>query len=507
VSGVTRIFGVPGGGPNLDMIGTAAEVGIEFVLAHGETAACIMAATYGHLTGTPGVAIVTRGPGFTSATNGLAQATLDRYPLLLISDCVGAATAEHVMHQRLDQVAVARPVTKWSGALGTHEPEAVVRAAARLALTGPAGAVHLAFDPTVSGDAPPHVPAPDVSAESAYVEARAVLADARRPVVIVGLDAVGRASEVRAALQGIDAPILVTYAAKGVIPESWSTYAGLFTGVAPDRPLLEQADVVLGIGLDPVEPLPGRLPTHARVVLLHGHDIETPYFGTPLLLIGDYARHLGPLVDACRSEWATGTGSQRRQDILERLDAPSAGLRPQDVVLVTQEVLGDALVTVDAGAHMLPVLPLWRSDEPDAVLISNGLSTMGFALPAAIGAAFAHPGRHVVCFVGDGGLGLTLAELEVLARLRLPITVIVFNDATLSLIKLKQDQEHGGSRAVSYAGIDFATIASGMGLLGTVVNDRETLRAAVSASGERPRLIDARIEADCYRHIIKVLRG
>src|SRR3954451_10557435 len=120
-SGVRALFGVPGGGPNLDMIGAAAECGIDFVLAHGETAACVMAAAYGRLTGTPGVAVVTRGPGMTSASNGLAQATLDRFPLLLLSDSVPQASAARVAHQRLNQVAAAAPLTKWSGTLGTTD--------------------------------------------------------------------------------------------------------------------------------------------------------------------------------------------------------------------------------------------------------------------------------------------------------------------------------------------------------------------------------------------------
>src|SRR5918911_5559997 len=138
-AGARRLFGVPGGGPNLDMIGAAEDLGLEFVLTHGETAACVMAATFGRATGTPGVAVVTRGPGFTSAANGLAQATLDRFPLLLVSDVVTRAAAERTAHQRLDQVAAAAPLTKWSGTLGTRDPVGVVTAAARLALRAPAG--------------------------------------------------------------------------------------------------------------------------------------------------------------------------------------------------------------------------------------------------------------------------------------------------------------------------------------------------------------------------------
>src|SRR3954462_4133426 len=157
-AGVRRAFGVPGGGPNLDMIGAAEDLGIDFVLTHGETASCVMDDTFGRDTGTPGVAVVTRGPGFASAANGLAQATLDRFPLLLVGDAVTGATAERTAHQRLDQVAAAAPLTKGGGTLGTADPAAVAAGAAGLALAAPAGAVHLAFDPTVAGDPAPPLP-------------------------------------------------------------------------------------------------------------------------------------------------------------------------------------------------------------------------------------------------------------------------------------------------------------------------------------------------------------
>jgi acetolactate synthase I/II/III large subunit len=141
------------------------------------------------------------------------------------------------------------------------------------------------------------------------------------------------------------------------------------------------------------------------------------------------------------------------------------------------------------------------------VLISNGLATMGFALPAAIGAALAHPGRRVACFVGDGGLGMVLAELETLARLRLDVTVVVFDDATLTLIRLKQQQAQGGAGAVGYGPVDFAGAATALGVPGTVADDVDGLRRALAAPGRGPRLVDARIDPAAYPHVIRAIRG
>ena len=143
---------------------------------------------------------------------------------------------------------------------------------------------------------------------------------------------------------------------------------------------------------------------------------------------------------------------------------------------MTHERFPGALITVDAGAHMLVAMPLWRSAEPNGVLISNGLATMGFALPAALAAAIAHPDRKVICFVGDGGLGMALAELEVLSRRSLDVTVIVFNDASLTLIKLKQGEAQGGTAAVGYSPISFAGIATAMGIDSATVRDGDEVR-------------------------------
>ncbi|MQA17455.1 MAG: hypothetical protein GEV09_26150, partial [Pseudonocardiaceae bacterium] len=197
-AGVDTLFGLPGGGPNLDMIGAAGAAGMRFVLAHGETAACIMAGTYGLLSGVPGVCVVTRGPGVTSAANGLAQATLDRFPLLLVSDAVPGAEAHRVARQRFDQTRLTAPITKWSGTLGDRRPGDVVGAALALALRAPAGGVHLDFDPSVPGDDPPGVPPePPGTGGPELRRARALAERARRPVVLVGPEAIPAGAAVR----------------------------------------------------------------------------------------------------------------------------------------------------------------------------------------------------------------------------------------------------------------------------------------------------------------------
>lgn len=506
-AGVDRIFGVPGGGPNLDMIGAAQELGIDFVLCHGETAACIMAGAYGRMTGSSGAAIVTRGPGLTSAVNGLAQATLDRFPLVLVSDAVPQETAHRVSHQRLDQLATTRPVSKWSGTLGTGSPETLVSAAAELAMTGPAGGVHLNFDPSAPGDRPPERAISPASSAVELHEAANLLAGAHHPVIIAGLDAARHPETIREALAELSCPVLATYQAKGVIPESWPTYAGFFTGATMERPLLEQADAIVAVGVDPVEPMPGPWPYDAPLVMVHSHPVDGSYFGHPPVLVGSYEKLLRPLLDGLAPAWEHGAGRRIHRANLERLSVATGGLAPHALVKTTRAVMGDGPVTVDAGAHMLVTMPLWATDRAGEVLISNGLATMGYALPAAIGAALARPGERVICFVGDGGLGMTLSELETLCRLHLPVTVVVFNDASLTLIELKQRTGHGGQGAVRYGLTNFAAVAEALGMPGHIVTDEATLEKVLEQMSDGPELIDARIEAAPYWDVIRATRG
>jgi len=504
--GVRWLFGVPGGGANLDLIEAAAGLGIGFTLAHTESAACIMASTFGRLTGTAGVAVVTRGPGLTSAANGLAQATLDRFPLLLLADGVPHAESHRTAHQRLDQVRMAAPLAKQSGVLGWQEPSTTVEAAAALACRPPAGAVHLTLDRSVPGD---RVEQASTTAQTAGLadDVHAILARARQPVVIVGMDAVDAAGVIRPALSGIGCPVLTTYQAKGAVAESWDGYAGLFTGAAIEADLLRRADLIVGLGLDPVEPVPGLWPYQADVVLLHRHPIEARYFGERArTLIGEYGSDLLPLLDHVRSSWPPGTGAKFRAAAQDALEDDSAGFRPQDVIRTVRETAGDVTVTVDAGAHMLVAMALWNTDHPSQVLISNGLATMGFALPAAVGAALARPSSKVICLVGDGGLGMVLAELETLARLDLDVTVVVFNDATLTLIELKQPPG-ADPAAVAYRGTDFAAAARAMGVPAATATTSQQLRDQLKGAPQGPFLVDARIDRSSYRHVLQAIRG
>jgi acetolactate synthase-1/2/3 large subunit len=354
---------------------------------------------------------------------------------------------------------------------------------------------------------------------------RTMLVRARRPVIIagVGMVAAGRhraraAAAVRRFAEGAGVPVLTTYKARGVVADSSAVAAGVATGATIEAPLLEEADLIIGVGLDPVELIPAPWPYAAPVVLIGRWPIEdSTFFGDRLAaeLVGDLDYLLDDLTANVHSDWPADTATSHRQTACTRLFSavPSspAGLNPQAVVTIARRLAPPHTVaTIDAGAHMLAAVPLWDVEEPGELLISGGLATMGFALPAAIAAALVHPDRHIICFTGDGGIGMALAELETLARLRLSVVVVVFNDATLSLIAIKQKAErHGGDRAVRYAPTDFAAIGAACGLASARVADprqyEEALGDALNRKG--PTLLDVTVDPSGYPAIMDAIRG
>jgi acetolactate synthase-1/2/3 large subunit len=516
-AGTRMIFGIPGGGPNLDVVGAAAAAGLRFVLAHSESAATIMAATYADLTGAPGAVLVTRGPGLASAVNGIAHAALDRLPVIVIADTVRSADADRISHQRLDQAALGRSVAKAVLTVGGTSAGDAAADAVRRALAPPAGPVVVLMDDSSTGhDVQETQPA---GAGDDLAVLAGALRTARRPVVLLGHDAIAHTAAIRAALRGSGIPALHTYRARGIMPDSEAEAAGLVTGGTMEWPLLAAADLIVGLDVDEAEMIPARWEYQATTILIQGHPVKrgpASYFSGARELTVPLPAAIGLLAAARRQhDWPRSAGRAARTAAAQRLVSVARAdpglLAPQQVAATARaHTPADCVATVDAGAHMLAVMPLWEVPEPSRLLISSGLATMGFALPAAVAAALCAPGQPVVAFTGDGGLGMTLAEIETAVRLALPIVVIVFNDAALSLIKIKQQPAgQGGAEAVDYGPVSFAGTAEAMGASAAVVRAEAELARALTAALRRngPTVIDALVDPAGYPMIMDLSRG
>ena len=534
-AGTRLVFGVPGGGPNLDVVGAAEAAGLRFVLAHGETAATIMAATSADLTGAPGAVVVTRGPGLASAVNGIAHAALDRLPVVVIADTVADT---RISHQRIDQEALGRSVAKAAFTVG-GPPAAAAAVAARAvasALAGPAGPVIANMaDGAADQHGPPRVEngveaqtrraAEDAAARAGLAILAEAVRGARRPVVLLGTGAISRTAAVRDALGGRGIPALHTYRARGVLPDSGAEAAGLVTGGTMEWPLLSAADLIVGLGVDEAEMIPARWDYVGRTILV-SEPGALPAHGwftgaTELTMPIDDALDVLAAGPGGTMQWAPDAGRAAKTDAARRLAAAATAapgrLAPQQVVATARACApAETIATVDAGAHMLVAMPLWDVPQPKMLLTSSGLATMGYALPAAIAAALCLsrtqglPQVPVLAFTGDGGLGMTLAEIETAVRLSLRVIVIVFNDAALSLITIKQNPAgHGGEAAVRYRPTSFAAAAAAMGAAGAAVSSERELAAALTDALTRPgpTVIDAHVDPAGYPAVMDLSRG
>ena len=524
-AGTRVVFGLPGGGPNLDVVGAAAAAGLRFVLTHGEAAAAIMAATYADLAGVPGAVVVTRGPGLASAANGIAHAALDRLPVVVIADTVRSAEADRISHQRLDLAALGRSVAKAAVTIGGSQARDAAADAVRLALAPPPGPVIALMDDSATppapglgyaarGDATDHAG----PADQDLARLARALDGSRRPVVLLGADAIPYTGPIRAALVGSGIPALHTYRARGIVPDAAAEAAGLVTGGTMEWPLLAAADLILGLGVDEAEMIPAPWTYPGPTMLVAGYP-ATPgpatYFTGASALRLPLAAAVELLAAGRGHDWPPDIGRDTRLGTGQRLAgsarAAPGTLAPQQVAATARARLPhDCTVTVDAGAHMLAVMPLWEVARPRQLLISSGLATMGFAVPAAIAAALCAPGQPVVAFTGDGGLGMTLAEIETAVRLALRIVVIVFNDAALSLIKIKQHPAgQGGGEAVDYGPVSYARAAEAMGAAGAAVRTETELAEALDVALRRdgPTVIDARVDPASYPMIMELSRG
>ncbi|MDF1790711.1 MAG: thiamine pyrophosphate-dependent enzyme [Thalassobaculaceae bacterium] len=514
-------FGVPGGGTTLDLLLALQEAGLRSVVTAREDAAVIMAGVAGRLAEAPGIAFTTKGPGLASAANGLASALLDRMPVLAVTENFDRDELTFLTHQVFDQARFAAGL--FDHTPGTAAP--IVAAAAEEVAAALDGMMRSPMGPALLLGDPDRMTAPvaatdtqartdSASDEAALDRAAMLLADARRPVVVAGLEATtpATAAGIRRLAEALGAPVLVTYMAKGVVPDDHPLFAGIFTGGAIEQACVASADLIILAGLDPVELIRKPWPYSAPVLDISAWSY-TPHYVDPAVRVpGPVSTStLALAAVAGRTDWdEVEIGRHLNRFRTEMSMARVGSLSATGVVEAAAAAFAERpRLTVDAGAHMFSACAFWPCAEPLDLLISNGLASMGFALPAAIAAALHDPARGALAMTGDGGLLMCLGELKTAAALGANVTVIVFNDAALSLIDIKRQQRQMPDLGLSWTAPDFAAIARGFGFEAwTAMNDAEMRGAChAAARSNGPRLIDARVDPAGYPAQLRSLRG
>src|SRR5262245_45761212 len=516
-AGITRMFGLPGG-EILDFMEAARVEGIEFLLGRHEATASLMADVTGQMQRTPGVCVSTLGPGAVNMTLGVANAYLDRSPLIAITATLAHKNAAIATHQDLDLNAVYRPFTKMALTLDGVDTEIKVRAAIGAAMTPRFGPVHIALPSDVArADEQPSRATGEAfiyreattRAEDLVAPMASALRKARRPIVVLGLDLNPRVDPpaVLEFVERLQVPVFVTPKAKGILPEDHPLFYGVCAGVSGDNVVIDffkTSDLLVGIGFEPVES--DKVWHHTMPLASIGPvSIATPGFAPVVEAVGDVPE----LLDALSREsfgpfaWPPDSRDRFRRD-LEAAIAPFVrprGLSGFELTRRLRELFPrETILVTDVGTVKMITTQAWASYEPLTFFESNGLSTMSYGFPGAMAARLQFPYRPVLCTIGDGGFSMTLAELETCVRERIHFVTVVFNDSSLSLIDSAQQRRGYPTLGVRYGGIDFAAAAAGFGAWSRRVDSLESLDAAVHEARrvDRPAVIDAIVDAASY---------
>lgn len=522
---VKYVFGIPGA--KIDRVfDTLEDKGPELIVARHEQNATFMAQAVGRITGEPGVVIATSGPGISNLATGLVTATDEGDAVLAIGGQVKRGDLLKRAHQSMNNVAMLEPITKYSAEV--HDPNTLsetVANAYRLAKSGKPGASFISIpqdvtDSPVSVKAIKPLSAPKLGSASVldinYL-AQAIN-NAVLPVLLLGNGASseGVIAAVRRLLDAVKLPVVETFQGAGIVSreledETFFGRVGLFRNQPGDM-LLKRADLVIAIGYDPIEyeARNWNAEISARIIVIDVEQAEIDtYFQPERELIGDMAHTLYLLLPAIKGyelpegskEYLKGLRNniENVSDVKFDRDSAHGLVHPLDLIDVLQEnTTDDMTVTVDVGSHYIWMARYFKSYEARHLLFSNGMQTLGVALPWAISAALLRPNTKVISVSGDGGFLFSAQELETAVRLHLPIVHIIWNDGKYNMVEFQEEMKYGRSSGVDFGPVDFVKYAESFGAKGYRVDSKdsfeETLKQALIDAENGPVLIDVPID-------------
>jgi acetolactate synthase I/II/III large subunit len=505
--GVQVVFGIPGE-ENIRFVQALASSGIRYILTRHEQAAAFMAEMYGRVTGRAAVVSATLGPGAINMQLGVADATTNSTPMVAISAQVGQDRQYKESHQYVDLVSMFRPITRWADGIPTARaiPE-MFRKAFKTAESERPAAVYLAVPEHLDADdtdydlkpLPRNVVRAEAPAVGQVERAADILRGAKRPVVLAGHGA-ARADATAALIrfsEELGLRVANTFHGKGVMPDDHPNSIGTIGFMRHDYVNFgfDNADVIVAVGYELQEFDPVRINPQAdkRIIHIHRFPAEVDgHYSVDVGIIGDISASLTALTDALegtRCDDAEEPASELLAEEFARGQHDSRyPLAPARVVADTREALGRSdVVLVDTGATKMWMARLYPTYERNTCLISNGLSTMGFALPGALGVRIAMPETKVLAVVGDGAFLMNSQEIETAVREKIPLVVLIWEDGGYGLIEWKMDLELGAHYYVSFGNPDVIAYAESFGAKGYRINSADellpTLRTALADDG------------------------
>ena len=496
--GLEHMFGVPGE-ENLALLDALLNSKIHFLQTRHEQGAAFMANVQGRLTGKASVCLATLGPGATNLLTGVADANMDRAPLVAITAQAGTERFHKESHQYLDLISLFRPAVKWNAQLVRPEvvPEAV-RKAFKVAQTEKPGATHLDLPEDVAdAEAPPGLeplvpqqPFPTEPLDQQIERAAKIISAARDPIVLAGNGvARGRAREaLRHFAETLGIPVVETFMGKGSVPDTHPLCLGT-VGLQEHDYIscgLDRADVIICVGYDLVEYAPARWNPRRDKRIVHidpsPAEVDAAY-QVAVGVQGGIAASLMRIAEraSARGDSSTIRGAGALREIIQNefraeAEGDSFPLKPQRVVRALREVLGDNDILIsDVGAHKLWIARMYACAGPNTCIISNGFASMGIALPGAIGAKLLYPDRRVLAACGDGGFLMTVQELETAVRAGTCFVSLIFEDSGYGVIKWNQLKRYGRPAFANFGNPDFAALAESFGCRGYKITAAQEL--------------------------------
>jgi acetolactate synthase I/II/III large subunit len=484
--GVTHIYGVPGE-ENLDVVEAIRRSSIQLVLTRHEQAAAFMAATYGRLTGKPGVCITTLGPGALNLTTGAAYALLGAMPMIMITGQKGILSSRQARFQVVDIVAAMRPLTKLSRQIVSPKTiPTLVREAFRVAQEERPGPVHLELPEDIAAEEceamaliPPHPMELPVASAEALDRAAAILIAAERPLVMLGAAASRprSTSDLAQFVIRTRIPYFTTQMGKGTVPGGTELYMG--TAALSERDYvhdaIDRADLIVSIGHDTIEKPPFIMGPHGPKVVHVGYqpaNVEQVYF-PQAEVIGDMGPSLRLLADRVEGKMPNASALlPLREGILARIAdrATEDRFTPQRLVHDIRQVIPpDGIVALDNGMYKIWFARNYRTRTANTLLLDNALATMGAGLPSAMAAAMLYPERRVMAVCGDGGFMMNSQEMETAVRLKLNLVVLILEDGAYGMIRWKQAVDQFPDFGMTFNNPDFVKYAESYGAKGTRV--------------------------------------
>jgi acetolactate synthase-1/2/3 large subunit len=526
--GVEYVFGIPGE-ETLDIMDSLGRSNISFVLARHEQAAAFMADAYGRLTGKPGVCLSTLGPGATNLLTGIADAFLDRAPLVAITGQADQGRIHKESHQYIDIVKNFATVTKWNTRIELPEVVAeVVRKAFKIAAMEKPGPVHLELSEDIAiqkvekiyqTTIPPITPRRSSPDRQSLRQASELIENSVQPVILAGNGVVRKnvAARLTEFAETFGIPVLTTFMGKGAVSAASECYVGTM-GLGQDRhitDLFSKTDLVVAVGYDPVEYSPCKWNPGVDKKIVHidytTSEVDVHYV-PEVEIISDVKETLELLEGMTSCNKKDPYVSHLRQELLETFEQggslDSWPLKPQRVLHALRKALAAEDIAIsDVGTHKMWMAKFYPVYAANTLLMSNGFASMGFALPAAIAAKLVHPDRKVAAVCGDGGFLMNVQEMETACRLGLDIVIIVFNDGGYDLIKWKGAEKFGTTWGLDFTNPDFVKLAESFGAQGFSVRDSanldSVLREAFSLRG--PVIVDVPIDYSDKASLTKLL--